>query len=111
MTTTADEHAPPPPGFSIAGKSIQNGNDRSGAESAPPRSFIPDSPFGISSKVDILSSVSHHHVRSSTGFLGLRTHSERTNSFSNLAAALGEGLAESIGDSLIERKEHFKLPR
>ncbi len=91
----------PPPGFTLDRldtSSSFDGNNRTGAESAPPRSFVTDE------FVKIKNSLSQGYQFNGHDQLRvmLRPNDEngRSTSFVNLAAALGEGLAESIGDSL-----------
>ena len=98
---------PPPPGFSIDNKASFYGYNRAGAGSAPPRSLISDGiPLGngYSSRLDDFDG--HDHLR-----MMLRPSNNNNSdkgqisSFANLAAVLGEGLAESMGDSLGEKRD------
>lgn len=91
----------PPPGFTLGRldtNSSLDGSNRTGAGSAPPRSFVTDE--FMTTKNSLSQGYqfnSHDQLR-----IMLRPNDEngRSTSFVNLAAALGEGLAESIGDSL-----------
>lgn len=97
----------PPPGFTMdpAGTSgLTFGNpSRAGAGSAPPQSLISEEFKTIRSLPSLSNDVNGHDPLR----MMLRPNDEngRSTSFVNLAAALGEGLAESIGDSLKESKE------
>jgi hypothetical protein len=91
----------PPPGFTldkINTNSSFDGNNRTGAGSAPPRSFVTDEFMAVKkTSSQCYQFNGHDQLR-----IMLRPNDEngRSTSFVNLAAALGEGLAESIGDSL-----------
>ena len=116
---------PPPPGFAVNdGTTTSYKYDRTGAGSAPPRSLISD---GISldeicsSRIheDDADDISgyHDHLRmmqrraAGDYQIKIKNANERSSSFVNLAAALGEGLAESIGDSIAENKHVSDLSR
>ena len=125
---------PPPPGFSLADGLMLMGENRKGAESAPPIGFglrtstsdesaFPDSTK--SSEADsMLGSGPPSHMRmmqrpaaqhgdflqpSENDIIGGGRESTRSSSFTNLAAVLGQGLAESIGDSLQDEHKNISF--
>ena len=128
---------PPPPGFSIADGFGLIGENRKGAESAPPIGFglrtekqkeTSESTFSRSSFTGsaLASGQSSHMDRmrmmqrpisqngellqpSDLGVNGTRRVSTRISSFTNLAAVLGQGLAESMGDSLQDEHKINRL--
>ncbi len=97
----------PPPGFSRPDAALLYGSslDRSAAASAPPSSLF-------SNDFDIDRAGSYHFrddlQRSNNGSFSINGETsrfleglqQRTMSYNNLAEVLGEGLAESMGDSL-----------
>jgi hypothetical protein len=112
---------PPPPGFSLDNKASFYGNNRDGAGSAPPRSLISDGlglGNGYSSHLGGLGAGGqggqgfdgHDRLRMMLRPAG-DTEKGRSSSFANLAAVLGEGLAESMGDSLVDLRNGHKMSR
>ena len=105
---------PPPPGFPIDNRAAFYGFNRTGAGSAPPLSLTSDiitNTNTFTSTLEDLSSPENlrmrlkptNHDDSQVVTNGNKSaQNERTSSYVNLAAALGEGLAESMGDSLEE---------
>ncbi len=122
---------PPPPGFSIDNnRATFYGSNRDGAGSAPPLSLTSDllgNSNSFNSSLDDLSSPEHIRSRYNnllkpatttaahfdqargvpTNVKGyMSAQNGRSSSYVNLAAALGEGLAESMGDSLADVSEN-----
>lgn len=122
---------PPPPGFHIDDKATFYGSDRAGAGSAPPLSFatsfttaLDDLIIGHPENLRLMlrpTNGSSNNLEESNANQRTATtttsapstaqknngvkavaQSDRTSSYVNLAAVLGEGLAESMGDSLEE---------
>ena len=112
---------PPPPGFSLDSKISFDGimNNRAGAGSAPPRAFMSDGISLLGDDYDNSSSQfngfsTHDHLRMMlrpNDDQSHRSEKGRSSSFVDLAACLGEGLAESMGDSLMDKKENSKMSR
>lgn len=105
---------PPPPGFPIDKKATFYGSNRAGAGSAPPLLLTSDlitNANSFTSSLDDLSGPENLRMMlkptnhdDSQVFTNVNKSAQggRTSSYVNLAAALGEGLAESMGDSLEE---------
>lgn len=101
----------PPPGFSLLDPARFHGENlkRAAAASAPPTSLFSNSfdlTFDASDQYTRISGKnSTDHDNSSSG------RKLRTMSYNNLAAALGEGLAECMGESLVDsmHKKRYDL--
>lgn len=125
---------PPPPGFSLADGLMLMGENRKGAESAPPIGFgLRTTPANENDAFDFMNSLgedatlvsgpSSHMERMrmmqrpiaqnrdllqpSDLINGVGRGATRSTSFTNLAAVLGEGLAESMGDSLQDERKNI----
>lgn len=112
---------PPPPGFSVDSKVLFDSiiNNRAGAGSAPPGAFMSHGISLLGNDSDNPSSdfsgfPTHDHLRMMlrpTDDQSQRSANGQSSSILDLAACLGEGLAESMGDSLIDKKENSKISR
>ena len=126
---------PPPPGFSLSDGIGLLGENRKGAESAPPIAFGLEttneesesifsrtpgdgkgSAFGQSLHMDRMRMMQRPISQygellrpSDLGDHESRRIPARSSSFTNLAAVLGEGLAESMGDSLQDEQKIDRL--
>ena len=129
---------PPPPGFSLSDGFGLLGENRKGAESAPPIAFRletnaldensesifsrtlgddgKESAFGQSSHMNGMRMMQRPISQngellqpSDLGVNGTRRVPARSSSFTNLAAVLGQGLAESMGDSLQDEHKTNRL--
>lgn len=101
----------PPPGFARSDAALLYGSslNRAAAASAPPSSLFSDS-FGVDRSASYLlrddfQRLSNGSLSSNVGVNGDSSRfsdglQQRTMSFNNIAEVLGEGLAESMGDSL-----------
>lgn len=100
----------PPPGFSLLDPARFHGENisRAAAASAPPTSLFSNSYDLTFDSSDKYARISGH---SSSEHESSATRKLRTMSYNNLAAALGEGLAECMGESLLDsiHKKRYDL--